>query len=162
MNIAASSQKFFAVAMFGLFPLAARASIEANMNCAGDFCWSATKHRSEQLKDYYFYVQPQAIKHLVMRYQDGAQINILIQDIPAGKCESSFIEVTAASSSFARGQGCLVTRQGDKAVRLDYEISAANVDQLLHKVAPVVWLSGYSQKGDFLPAASALLALEGK
>lgn len=162
MNIAASSRKCFAATLLGLFPLAAWASIEADRTCEGDFCWSVTKHRSEQLKDYYFYVRPQALKHLVVRYQGGAQINVLIQDVPAGKCERSFIEATVATPSLAKGQGCLVTKQGDKAVRLNYEISAADVSQLLHRVAPVVWLSGYSEEGDFLPAASALLPLEGK
>lgn len=160
MNINPRCRKFFSAALFGLAPLSVLASVEADRACEDEFCWSVTKHRSEQLRDYYVYVQPQATKHLVVRYQSGAQINVLMQEVSARSCGNSFIEARALSPRLARGQGCLVTMQGDKAVRFNYQISAANVSQFLHAVAPVVWLSGYSREGGFLPAASVLLALE--
>lgn len=162
MNTAALSRMCFASALLALFPVALWASLEADRACEGDFCWSVTKHRSEQMKDYYWYVRPQALKHLVIRYQSGAQISLLIQRMPAGQCDRSFVEVTIASPNLAKGRGCLVAKQGEKAVRLNYEISAADVSQLLHKVAPVVWLSGPSEEGNFLSAASVLLPLDGK
>lgn len=161
MNATASSRKCFAAMLLGLLPVTAWASLEADRACEGNFCWSVAVHRSEKLKDYYFYVRSQALKHLVIRYQSGAQINVLMQDMPAKQCDRSFLEVTVASLSLVRGKGCLVTKQRDKAVRLSYEVSAVDVDQLLHKVAPVLWLSGYSETGDFLPAASVLLPLDG-
>ncbi len=161
MNAATSSRKCFAAMLLGLLPFTARASLESDRVCEGDFCWSVAEHHSEKLKDYYFYVRPQALKHLVVRFQSGAQMNVLLQDMPAKQCDKSFVEVTVASPSLVRGKGCLVTKQRDKAVRLTYDISAAEVNQLLHKVAPVVWLSGYSETGDFLPAASVLLPLDG-
>ncbi|MFZ6696694.1 hypothetical protein ACO0J1_13085 [Stenotrophomonas acidaminiphila] len=162
MNTIFRCRKFLFAMLLGLLPLSVLASVEADRACEDDFCWSVTKRHSEQLKDYYVYVQPQAAKHLVVRYQSGAQINILIREAPARSCGSSFIEAKAASLRLARGQGCLVTTQGDKAVSFNYQISAANVSQFMHMTAPVIWLSGFSREGDFLPAASTLLALEGR
>ncbi|WP_369941438.1 hypothetical protein [Xanthomonas medicagonis] len=162
MNIAFVNIRYFSVAVLWLCPLCALASVEADMACEQDFCWSVTKHRSEQLKDYYVYVQPHAIKQVVVRYQSGAQINVLIQEASVRDCDTSFIEAKAATPRLTSGKGCLVTKQGGKAVRFNYQISAVNVSRFLRAVDPVIWLSGYSQKGDFLPAASTLLALEEK
>ncbi|MDV0438414.1 hypothetical protein [Xanthomonas sacchari] len=162
MNITPNRRKYLSVLVVGLLPGVALASVEADRSCEGDFCWSVTKHRSEHLKDYYVYVQSQAIKNLVVRYQSGAQINVLIQDGSSRNCADSFIKVKISTSSLAMGEGCLVTKQGGKGVIFKYQVSAANVPRFLHAVAPVVWLSGYSRSGDFLPAASALIALDGK
>ena len=145
-----------------LLPLPATATLETEASCNNDLCWSVTKHRSERVTDYYSYNRPHGLRHVVIRYDSGALVSILVHDLSPDECAVTGVWTAKRSPDTVHGRGCIVTKSRDKAVRLDYMVKAADIDAFLHKVAPVAWLSGYSESGDYLPAASIILPFDEK